>query len=70
MTATPELDKLVEALAAVAEDTDVIDVILAVQPLMAPALWAQVASAWELCPTHACDERICADDNADCEAGQ
>jgi hypothetical protein len=59
-----------EALDRSASGTDIIDVVIALRPFMAPTAWASVADAWELCPTHACDERICADDEADCEAGQ
>jgi hypothetical protein len=51
-------------------DTDFIAVAQALHGNVPMALWLAFTGALEMCPDHVCDEAICADDEADCEAGQ
>lgn len=74
---SPAITELVEAIAAADDalslsgsEVNAVDIIFALQPLMPPTLWAPIAEQWEICPEHVCDEAICRDDEADCEAAR
>lgn len=58
------------AVSLLESDADFIAVAQALHGNVPMALWIAFADALELCPDHVCDSAICADDEADCEAGQ
>lgn len=52
------------------DGTDVLDAWEAFEPALSARGFRWLAEALEICPTHHCDEQICADDEADCDAGR
>jgi hypothetical protein len=68
--AAPNIAPLADALLALPSgEQDITDVYDALAPLLPHDAFVELGHALELCPVHRCDERICADDRADCPAG-
>lgn len=50
-------------------EPDHVAVVVAMRPLVAPTVWAELAEAWSICPVHNRHEAECEDAQAECPAG-
>jgi hypothetical protein len=72
-TAGNAIDATLVQLAAALQEPDDLDTLFVVQllqPLLAPAIHAELCTLLEVCPTHLQDHEICADDRLDCADGR
>ena len=57
------------AVSLLESDGDFLAVADALKGNVPVAIWLSFCAALEICPEHVCDEQICRDDMADCQAG-